>query len=130
MPHAALWVVQHYLVFDIATQVGFNAARGFVGGAAGSAPRWYNHGCSFNAARGFVGGAAKRRCCHGAAADSFNAARGFVGGAAFICSKYVCSSRVSMPHAALWVVQRSRFLSVLKEEQSFNAARGFVGGAA
>ena len=34
MPHAALWVVQHYLVFDIATQVGFNAARGFVGGAA------------------------------------------------------------------------------------------------
>ena len=36
----------------------------------------------------------------------FNAARGFVGGAAFICSKYVCSSRVSMPHAALWVVQR------------------------
>ena len=35
----------------------------------------------------------------------FNAARGFVGGAArrFIDSKK--SSRVSMPHAALWVVQ-------------------------
>ena len=60
----------------------------------------------------------------------FNAARGFVGGAAFICSKYVCSSRVSMPHAALWVVQLDTVWAEAYERGRFNAARGFVGGAA
>ena len=35
MPHAALWVVQHRVEVDIANAHGcFNAARGFVGGAA------------------------------------------------------------------------------------------------
>ena len=35
-----------------------------------------------------------------------------------------------MPHAALWVVQRYRFVLKLTSQYRFNAARGFVGGAA
>ena len=34
-----------------------------------------------------------------------------------------------MPHAALWVVQRSNVAEMLSLWESFNAARGFVGGA-
>ena len=60
MPHAALWVVQRR--FGIGVKV---------------------HHPSFNAARGFVGGAARNRLrVSPCAARSFNAARGFVGGAA------------------------------------------------
>ena len=59
-----------------------------------------------------------------------HAARGFVGGAAGFSAGY-CGwrSEVSMPHAALWVVQRSGISKKLKPF-CFNAARGFVGGAA
>ena len=59
-----------------------------------------------------------------------HAARGFVGGAAGFSAGY-CGwrSEVSMPHAALWVVQRSGISKKLKPV-CFNAARGFVGGAA
>ena len=35
-----------------------------------------------------------------------------------------------MPHAALWVVQRSMVKSMGGRFLCFNAARGFVGGAA
>ena len=59
MPHAALWVVQPANADWIAKlDLSFNAARGFVGGAA---PAWSGRRdprCCFNAARGFVGGAA------------------------------------------------------------------------
>ena len=35
MPHAALWVVQHVMIkLGTVALSGFNAARGFVGGAA------------------------------------------------------------------------------------------------
>ena len=37
---------------------------------------------------------------------------------------------VSMPHAALWVVQQRSLLIMSMDIWSFNAARGFVGGAA
>ena len=59
MPHAALWVVQPvFYPRNYACRWCFNAARGFVGGAA-SARRSFSGGLlSFNAARGFVGGAA------------------------------------------------------------------------
>ena len=37
MPHAALWVVQHsFVLSQIEREARFNAARGFVGGAASS----------------------------------------------------------------------------------------------
>ena len=37
MPHAALWVVQQMRIYDeVIAQFGFNAARGFVGGATAS----------------------------------------------------------------------------------------------
>ena len=86
---------------------------------------------------------------------SFNAARGFVGGAAGSCDPTVrkddsfqcrtrlcgwCSMKtgrcpksfipVSMPHAALWVVQPDYNMSGTHYFRRFNAARGFVGGAA
>ena len=37
---------------------------------------------------------------------------------------------VSMPHAALWVVQPYNPLALHSAHVGFNAARGFVGGAA
>ena len=37
---------------------------------------------------------------------------------------------VSMPHAALWVVQPENVMLNDMKERRFNAARGFVGGAA
>ena len=39
-------------------------------------------------------------------------------------------NNVSMPHAALWVVQRHRGHGTSGKGYRFNAARGFVGGAA
>ena len=106
MPHAALWVVQRR-----------------------TSPLPHDR-FSFNAARGFVGGAALERLPASRAMERFNAARGFVGGAAkeilmkkeytilFQCRTRLCGwcsrlsgfhhaggLRVSMPHAALWVVQ-------------------------
>ena len=59
MPHAALWVVQlSRLLWIFYLLLGFNAARGFVGGAALSCGLHLVGRRSFNAARGFVGGAA------------------------------------------------------------------------
>ena len=60
---------------------------------------------------------------------SFNAARGFVGGAAAKILINNILHKVSMPHAALWVVQPLSFSGVI-DGGGFNAARGFVGGAA
>ena len=83
MPHAALWVVQPLTTFFAGIKArGFNAARGFVGGAAYKDFTEYYRVWSFNAARGFVGGAASRSLLGFWVHTSFNAARGFVGGAA------------------------------------------------
>ena len=86
--------------------------------------------------------------------DCFNAARGFVGGAAILGAlgclhlTFQCRTRlfgwcslqlathlgnqklVSMPHAALWVVQHPSKEDFETARAGFNAARGFVGGAA
>ena len=106
MPHAALWVVQHD---DERPRDGgnrFNAARGFVGGAASSesVPSNTEHVSMPHAALWVV-----QRVC---ALHEFPA------------------GLVSMPHAALWVVQLSAFAASKSGLPSFNAARGFVGGAA
>ena len=59
MPHAALWVVQLFIfVSEGEIDHGFNAARGFVGGAALRERQVLRNTKRFNAARGFVGGAA------------------------------------------------------------------------
>ena len=58
MPHAALWVVQPHRAQQSGTRPCFNAARGFVGGAAALRFLLLPHPRRFNAARGFVGGAA------------------------------------------------------------------------
>ena len=61
MPHAALWVVQQSVeVINSTERFGFNAARGFVGGAAKKGLSKEELKARFNAARGFVGGAAMR----------------------------------------------------------------------
>ena len=82
MPHAALWVVQP--LYDNEGNVirGFNAARGFVGGAAPTRRMVSSTSHRFNAARGFVGGAAVLTIVKDGSGKGFNAARGFVGGAA------------------------------------------------
>ena len=59
----------------------FNAARGFVGGAASMIITKSEPTSSFNAARGFVGGATTSDTIAMYPASCFNAARGFVGGA-------------------------------------------------
>ena len=110
MPHAALWVVQlllsncckHHLIC-------FNAARGFVGGAAESVPESYPCRTRFNAARGFVGGAAIHLVDGCSGRGGFNAARGFVGGAAFV-ARSPCPPREKKP---FWKVSGN--LSVLTE---------------
>ena len=122
-----------------------------MGEVASAASRW---GCSCRTRLcGWCSERVKERefapeCC-------FNAARGFVSGAVnflettvLICSAVsmphaalwvvqqpTCSIRsfthpVSMPHAALWVVQPGAGHPTLAASRSFNAARGFVGGAA
>ena len=61
MPHAALWVVQQNSDRKRKhRRNGFNAARGFVGGAAAQVDRFHRSRTGFNAARGFVGGAATK----------------------------------------------------------------------
>ena len=59
MPHAALWVVQRRSGSSLVLLLRrFNAARGFVGGAAFLTVLFHLKPYRFNAARGFVGGAA------------------------------------------------------------------------
>ena len=78
-----------------------------------------------------MGGAARREEVVAVGARGFNAARGFVGGAAATrldtAPDWVL---VSMPHAALLVVQPTCKSGYEKDLEGFNAARGFVGGAA
>ena len=82
MPHAALWVVQQInRLVEIIESLGFNAARGFVGGATFVGFYVYVALCCFNAARGFVGGATLLEFSDLPILYRFNAARGFVGGA-------------------------------------------------
>ena len=77
-----------------------------------------------------MGGATKSVSSFVVTDEGFNAARGFVGGATKADKQNPKPMpSVSMPHAALWVVQqKSSYLSQMSM-YSFNAARGFVGGA-
>ena len=59
----------------------------------------------FNAARGFVGGTTMMINLVNGLKKSFNAARDFVGGTTKRYLNLDSLLRVSMPHAALWVVQ-------------------------
>ena len=52
-----------------------------------------------------------------------------MGGAAPSILAFVNEQCVSMPHAALWVVQPIGSWSLAAKRARFNAARGFVGGA-
>ena len=107
MPHAALCVVQHSISSLMLVKL-----------------------TSFNAARGFVCGAAAKGLYETYMALCFNAARGFVCGAAIIKTIISMLVKVSMPHAALCVVQHVSENTGYKCLTSFNAARGFVCGAA
>ena len=106
MPHAALWVVQQSVfrreVFQM--EVSMPHAALWVVQLSTSQRRRRRPYC-FNAARGFVGGAAIFLRTFFLMQFSFNAARGFVGGAARLRERQVLRNTVSMPHAALWVVQ-------------------------
>ena len=86
----------------------------------------------FNAARGFVGGAASHRKKDSASQCTVSMPHA----ALWVVQQYnkncpcACLHIVSMPHAALWVVQLKIRFGLITIRQSFNAARGFVGGAA
>ena len=153
MPHAALLVVQGKGTNYRVLYRGFNAARGFVGGARLRLSAISQSFVCFNAARGFVGGASRARGSGEGDRTRFNAARGFVGGASFLRREDLLRRKVSMPHAALLVVQdfndgkidydhwmfqcrtrlcwwcKTHSLRTRRCSVRFNAARGFVGGA-
>ena len=98
-----------------------------MGEVASAASRWgrscRTRLCGWCSIASYANGLAQEVC--------FNAARGFVSGAAHQSKAKRCSfCGVSMPHAALWVVQLSGSIGMFDEASSFNAARGFVGGAA
>ena len=131
MPHAALWVVQPPRSRVTARpRRSFNAARGFVGGAASNISPAYSPVKGFNAARGFVGGAAPLPPGAGKRQPvSMPHAALWVVQPIDAHRLWICRSPVSMPHAALWVVQPHR-AQQSGTRPCFNAARGFVGGAA
>ena len=86
MPHAALWVVQQDGVLTFIKGERFQCRTRLCGGCNGHLCMYMTvPSGSFNAARGFVGGAT--------CGDSF---------------KELYPKIVSMPHAALWVVQREK----------------------
>ena len=132
MPHAALWVVQHFSQSNSRERHGcFNAARGFVGGAARLLQILQRLTSGFQCRTRLCGWCSFLMCAKtNGEASGFNAARGFVGGAAPMTAPMTSPTAVSMPHAALWVVQQTVKIEIELDEQSFNAARGFVGGAA
>ena len=108
----------------------FNAARGFVGGATFVMNEGGVGDGGFNAARGFVGGATKPPRTDVKYSCKFQCRTRLCGWCNFyFLEKGVDQNVVSMPHAALWVVQRRRRVYHGNSECRFNAARGFVGGA-
>ena len=107
MPHAALWVVQPSFERKTIWLVeGFNAARGFVGGATNM--------LTYSGVTPALFQCRTRLCgwCNPQRRDT-----------------ELRELDVSMPHAALWVVQRRRGHWYDPSREGFNAARGFVGGA-
>ena len=133
MPHAALWVVQRSMLRFLKTPfLRFNAARGFVGGAAHRVSSLVRARKRFNAARGFVGGAANLGVEQRLSPMKFQCRTRLCGWCStrmdsstimwtmFQCRTRLCGwcslkaldentlvSSVSMPHAALWVVQQN-----------------------
>ena len=83
MPHAALWVVQQIDTYvKKFAEESFNAARGFVGGAAATICCVRRATMTFQCRTRLCGWCSARRPSGFSLAISFNAARGFVGGAA------------------------------------------------
>ena len=110
MPHAALWVVQPYGIENVSVRREcFNAARGFVGGAADYT------GCIVWCAVWFQ---CRTRLCGWC---SMIIGEVYLSATMFQCRTRLCGwcsnipvrkvnyiNCVSMPHAALWVVQQTR----------------------
>ena len=83
MPHAALWVVQHFSQSNSKERHGcFNAARGFVGGATRKVLRLFVTHLLFQCRTRLCGWCNLQESrLSSRMAVGFNAARGFVGGA-------------------------------------------------
>ena len=130
MPHAALFVVQHGIEGVVLRPImGFNAARSIVCGATSCGSLLSHQLSSFNAARSIVCGATRRGDKHSSLKEvSMPHAALFVvqRGRHSGCSY---SSAVSMPHAALFVVQLHAVCVIKPDARSFNAARSIVCGA-
>ena len=140
MPHAALWVVQLLPSrLHISAVPRFNAARGFVGGAATASNTSMRGLSGFNAARGcFLSPPPPLR------GPPPPLAQGRLGYAPF--SRRITQYQLPPPVRGKWRAQRADrgahaargfvggaaelSTSFGKKESGFNAARGFVGGAA
>ena len=154
IPHAALWVVQLERTAEISNRLRrFNAARGFVGGAALDNIGLDTDSMVFQCRTRLCGWCSR---CVLALCGGFRVSMPY---AALWVVQPISGCRwrtahgVSMPHAALWVVQpgrrlhrvhviwvsmphaalwvvQPRTLTLHSGDVGFNAARGFVGGAA
>ena len=130
MPHAALWVVQRLSMrHPTPSMCSFNAARGFVGGAAFAILSFISIIIvSMPHAALWVVQPPEHSAGHDCE-SGFNAARGFVGGAASlgprdeITLRFQCRTRLCG-----WCNERG--VQNEHKDYCFNAARGFVGGAA
>ena len=107
MPHAALWVVQQKIYSQLALFNGVSMPHAALWVVQRILPRARDWSSMFQCRTRLCGWCSKK--CGNAPhfAECFNAARGFVGGAAGMFDEAsVLAIGVSMPHAALWVVQR------------------------
>ena len=105
----------------------FNAARGFVGGAARDVTRLWIEGWTFQCRTRLCGWCSKTIWLVEVPEEGFNAARGFVGGAAGRDEHSRYGLRVSMPHAALWVVQPALDSTTLRSESRFQCRTRLCG---
>ena len=107
MPHAALWVVQLYdEAGRLVDRLSFQCRTRLCGWCNIQQGMTVNLRAKFQCRTRLCGWCSQRKVLQG-----------------------VSCEYVSMPHAALWVVQRRSGSSLVLLLRRFNAARGFVGGA-
>ena len=107
MPHAALWVVQLYEDLDCEDAPKFQCRTRLCGWCSFFNDETDEEKWEFQC---------RTRLCGWCSGD--------------LSTRRNHRELVSMPHAALWVVQHEGAYRLIHPRGSFNAARGFVGGAA
>ena len=131
MPHAALWVVQQFGRHYPHPLGRFQCRTRLCVWCSCVVAKRNSRSSRFNAARGFVSGAARASFVSCLMSLSFQCRTRLCGWCSEQQTYFLAPFLlVSMPHAALWVVQPNSLAFSITKPCCFNAARGFVGGAA